>query len=45
MMKRRNLVLSSLAGIVLGVLIYQVSKNIIISIESNDDIDSVEEDY
>lgn len=44
-MKRRNLVLSSLAGIVLGVLIYQVSKNIIISIESNDDIDSVEEDY
>lgn len=44
-MKRRNLVLSSLSGIVLGVLIYQVSKNIIISIESNDDIDSVEEDY
>lgn len=44
-MKRRNLVLSNLAGIVIGVLIYQVSKNIIISIESNDDIDSVEEDY
>lgn len=44
-MKRRNLVLSSLAGIVLGVLIYQVSKSIIISIEANDDIDSVEESY
>ena len=44
-MKRRNLVLSSLEGIVLGVLIYQVGKSIIISIEANDDIDSVEEDY
>lgn len=44
-MKRRNLVLSSLSGIVIGVLIYQVSKSIIISIEANDDIDSVEEDY
>lgn len=44
-MKRRNLVLSSLAGIVLGVLIYQVGKNVIISIEANDDIDSVEESY
>lgn len=44
-MKRRNLVLSSLAGIVLGVLIYQVGKNIIISVESNDDIDTKEESY
>lgn len=44
-MKRRNLILSSLSGIILGVLIYQVSKSIIISIESNDDIDAVEEDY
>ncbi|BDA81622.1 hypothetical protein [Staphylococcus phage vB_SsapH-Golestan-100] len=44
-MKRRNLILSSLSGIVLGVLIYQVSKNIIISVESNDDIDTKEESY
>lgn len=44
-MEGKHLVLSITSGFVVGVLLYQVTKRVIISREANDDIDTKEESY
>lgn len=44
-MKGKHLVLSITSGFVIGVLLYQIAKRVIISREANDDIDTKEESY